>query len=100
MEFSNPTLQVKYEHDLGIWFSFFFIFISYTFLLRTRFVILVWNKYRWADPTKILRKNQGHIWDILLSQLQHTRSSALNEAKMTEILLAKDGNVEPSFEKK
>ena len=41
MEFSNPTLQVKYEHDLGIW-----------------------------------SKNKGHTCDSLLSQLQHTQSSA------------------------
>ena len=41
MEFSNPTLQMKYERDPGIW-----------------------------------SKNKVHIGDSLLSQLQHTQSSA------------------------
>ena len=51
MEFSNPTVQVKYEHDPGIWL-----------------------------------KNNVHIRDNLLSQLQHTQNSAKTKLKTMEIL--------------
>ena len=64
MEFSNPTLQVKYEHDPGIW-----------------------------------SKNKVHTGDSWIVSATTYPKLSENKAKTTEILLAKDGNVESSFEK-
>ena len=55
-ELSNPTLQVRYEHDPGIW-----------------------------------SKNKGHTCDSLLSQLQHTQSSAKTKLKRRRYCSQKTG---------